>query len=137
MENIATTVGIDLGTTFSVVAHVDLSGRPCSVANAEGDLLTPSVVFFDDSSIVVGKEAVKAGALDPERVARCVKREMGNATFSKPINGELLPPEVIQSLILEKLKRDAEAKLGHVENAVRILTSRSARQLRMLDVWRA
>ncbi len=53
-------VGIDLGTTHSVIAHLDQAGRPATLQNREGDLTTPSVVFFDRSAVVVGKEAVKS-----------------------------------------------------------------------------
>lgn len=111
-------VGIDLGTTFSVVAHLDVTGRPCTISNSEGDLLTPSVVLFDGTTTVVGKEAVKAAPLEPDGVAEFAKREMGNSHFSRPIRGERLPPEVIQALILEKLKQDAELKLGPFTKAV-------------------
>jgi molecular chaperone DnaK len=111
-------VGIDLGTTFSLVAYLDSAGRPWTIPNAEGDMLTPSVVLFEGSSVVVGKEAVKAAAMEPERIAQFAKRDMGSSVYSKAINGEHLPPEVIQSLILEKLKRDAEAKLGPFTKAV-------------------
>ncbi len=111
-------VGIDLGTTFSLVAHLDSAGRPWTIPNAEGDLLTPSVVLFEGSSVVVGKEAVKAAALEPERIAQFAKRDMGSPIYSKAINGEHLPPEVIQALILEKVKRDAEAKLGPFQKVV-------------------
>jgi molecular chaperone DnaK len=111
-------VGIDLGTTFSLVAHLDPAGRPWTIPNAEGDMLTPSVVLFEGSSAVVGKEAVKAAALEPERIAQFAKRDMGSSVYSKAINGEHLPPEVIQSLVLEKLKRDAEAKLGPFRKVV-------------------
>ncbi len=114
----APAVGIDLGTTFSLVAHLDPAGRPRTIPNAEGDFLTPSVVLFEQSSVVVGKEAVKAAALEPERIAQFAKRDMGCSVCSKAINGEHLPPEVIQSLILEKLKRDAEAKLGPIQKVV-------------------
>lgn len=105
-------VGIDLGTTFSVVAHLDRLGRPCTIPNAEGDLLTPSVVLFDGAAVTVGKEAVRAAAAEPDRVADFVKRDMGSPVYSRAVGGEHLPPEVIQSLVLEKLKRDAEAKVG-------------------------
>lgn len=111
-------VGIDLGTTFSVVAYLDSTGRPCTIANSEGDPITPSVVLFEGQAAVVGKEAVKAAALEPDRIADFAKRDMGNTAYSRKINGESLPPEVIQSLILEKLKRDAEMKLGPVGEAV-------------------
>lgn len=111
-------IGIDLGTTFSAVAHLDANGRPVTIVNSEGDRATPSVVLFDESSVVVGKEAVKAAAMEPERIADFAKRDMGNPQYSRAIGGEYLPPEVIQSLILEKLKRDTEALLGPVKDAV-------------------
>ncbi len=111
-------VGIDLGTTFSVVAHLDASGRPCTIPNAEGDLVTPSVVWFDDEGVIVGKEAVKAARTDPDRVAACAKRDMGAAYYSRAIGGEKLPPEVVQSLVLRKLKADAELMVGPFEKAV-------------------
>lgn len=111
-------VGIDLGTTFSCVAYLDSYGRPQSIPNAEGDLTTPSVVLFDKDAIVVGKEAVRSAIMEPEKVARFAKRDMGNAAYSKAIGGEQLPPEMIQSLILEKLKRDAELRIGPIQDAV-------------------
>jgi molecular chaperone DnaK len=111
-------VGIDLGTTFSVIAHLDSMGRPWTIPNAEGDLITPSVVFFDDSSVIVGKEAVKAGGVAPEDIAQFVKLDMGSSAYEKPIKGEHMPPEVIQSFILEKLRRDATLKLGEFRKVV-------------------
>ena len=111
-------VGIDLGTTFSLVATLDSNGKPKTIPNAEGDLSTPSVVFFDGDSVIVGKEAVKAACFEPDRIAQFAKRDMGSAVYSKTINGEQLPPEVIQSFILEKLKRDTEAKIGPFTKAV-------------------
>ena len=114
----AVPVGIDLGTTFSVVAYLDATGRPCTVPNSEGDSITPSVVLFDGATVVVGKEAVKAAPLEPDRIADFAKRDMGNTVYSRKVAGDSLPPEVIQSLILEKLKRDAEMKLGPITEAV-------------------
>ncbi|HEX7376625.1 MAG TPA: Hsp70 family protein [Pirellulales bacterium] len=111
-------VGIDLGTTYSVVAYVDAQGRPASILNANGDLLTPSVVLFDTDGPVVGREAVLASTLEPERVAECVKRDMGAKFYRKEIGGERLPPAVISSYILRRLKADAERKLGPVSKAV-------------------
>ncbi|HEV3004886.1 MAG TPA: Hsp70 family protein, partial [Pirellulales bacterium] len=100
-------VGIDLGTTYSVVAHLDHQGRPMSIPNASGDILTPSVVLFDRDGTIVGKEAVLAAALEPEKVADCVKRDMGSKQYRKKINGEYLPPEVISSYVLRRLRADA------------------------------
>lgn len=114
----AQAVGIDLGTTYSVVAYLDHQGRPVSIANSAGDILTPSVVLFDQEGTVVGKEAVLAAPLEPDRVAECVKRDMGSKYYRKKINGEFLPPEVISSYILRRLKADAERKLGPVSKAV-------------------
>ncbi|HEV3022788.1 MAG TPA: Hsp70 family protein, partial [Pirellulales bacterium] len=111
-------VGIDLGTTYSVVAHLDHQGRPTSIPNASGDILTPSVVLFDRDGTIVGKEAVLAAALEPEKVADCVKRDMGSKQYRKKINGEYLPPEVISSYVLRRLRADAERKLGPVTKAV-------------------
>ena len=70
-------VGIDLGTTFSAVAWVDESGQTAMIRNAEGDLLTPSVVLFTDEEVVVGKEARTATTVHPDLVAEWVKRDMG------------------------------------------------------------
>jgi molecular chaperone DnaK len=88
------------------------------VPNAAGDLLTPSVVLFDEGGTVVGKEALLASALEPEKVAECVKRDMGAKVYRKKINGQFLPPEVISSLILRSLKADAERRLGPIRRAI-------------------
>lgn len=111
-------IGIDLGTTYSVVAYLDHQGRPISIPNVAGDILTPSVVLFDQEGTVVGKEAVLAAPLEPDKVADCVKRDMGSKHYRKPINGEHLPPEVISSYILRRLRADAERKLGPITKAV-------------------
>ncbi|MHC4405026.1 MAG: Hsp70 family protein [Planctomycetota bacterium] len=105
-------VGIDLGTTNSAVAWIDETGRSAMVRNSEGDLLTPSVVFFDDEEVVVGKEARSATAVHPDRVAEWVKRDMGRAVYSRPIGGKYIPPEVIQACILRRLQADLTATLG-------------------------
>jgi len=111
-------VGIDLGTTYSVVAHLDTDGRPWTVLNGEGDLTTPSVAFFDKNDIVVGKEAVKAAEFEPELAAQFAKRDMGERDYHKSIGGLHMPPEVIQALILKKLRADAELKLGPIKQVV-------------------
>src|SRR5262249_40507500 len=85
-------LGLDLGTTYSVIASLDSNGRPISIPNAAGDILTPSVILFDDAGPVIGKEAVMASAMEPERIADCVKRDMGSKAYRKKINGEFLPP---------------------------------------------
>jgi molecular chaperone DnaK len=105
-------VGIDLGTTYSAVACLDESGRSMIVRNTEGQLLTPSVVFFDEGEVVVGKAAKQVAGLEPHRVAECAKRDMGSEFYSRTINGQQMPPEVIQACILRKLKDDAQAAVG-------------------------
>ncbi len=110
-EKASPVVGIDLGTTRSVIAWVDSSGKPVTILNHEGEPTTPSVVLFESDEVTVGKEALKALRILPDQVATFAKREMGNSAFSKSINGKHYPPEMIQSLVLGKLRRDAEARL--------------------------
>jgi molecular chaperone DnaK len=112
-------IGIDLGTTRSVVAHVDQNGIPYVIPNREGDPTTPSVVLFENGTIVVGKEALKAKSALPDQVASFAKREMGSKVFSQIVDGQSYPPELIQSCILGRLRKDAERKLGQtVQKAV-------------------
>jgi molecular chaperone DnaK len=105
-------VGIDLGTTNSVVAYLDENGRTLVARNTEGDVLTPSVVLFEDQEVIVGKEAKKSTAVKAGSIAECVKRDMGKEAYSRQIHGEKLHPEVIQACILKKLKDDAIATVG-------------------------
>lgn len=111
-------VGIDLGTTFSVVASVDRDGKPVTIPNDEGGLSTPSVVYFDSACTVVGNEAVNAAEFAPERTARFAKRDIGNDLMNRKILGNAYPPEVVLALILQKLKLDAELKIGKFDKAV-------------------
>ena len=111
-------IGIDLGTTNSAMAWVDEAGRSAMIPNAEGEFITPSVVFFSDSEVVVGKNARTAITSHPEMVAQWVKRDMGAAYYSHPIHGHYLPPEVIQACILRKLKADLARALGPEMQAV-------------------
>ncbi|HLA85037.1 MAG TPA: Hsp70 family protein [Thermoguttaceae bacterium] len=105
-------VGIDLGTTFSAVAWIGPDGKTQMVPNSEGDVLTPSVVLFEDENVAVGREARRAALTEPGRVAQWVKRDMGQRVYSRPIRGNWLPPEVIQACILQRLKIDLTAALG-------------------------
>ena len=111
-------IGIDLATTYSVIAHLDSTGRPVSIVSSDGSFATPSVVLFDDHEIIVGEEAVRSMSVEPTRVAACVKRDMGKRSYHRPINGQQYPPEVIQAFILRKLKHDAERQIGPIEQAV-------------------
>lgn len=111
-------IGIDLGTTYSAMAFLDVNGKPETLRSEEGELTTPSVVFFDSAGPIVGREAVKAAEFDAARVARYAKRCIGEELFPKTILGNRLPPEVIESLVLKKLKSDGELKLGVISKAV-------------------
>ena len=111
-------VGIDLGTTFSVVAALDPSGRPMTIPNRHGELSTPSVVLFEDDGVIVGKEAQRMALVDPDRVAECPKRDMGSRYYHRPVAGRQLPPQVLSALILKRLKADAERRLGPIQRAV-------------------
>jgi molecular chaperone DnaK len=111
-------IGIDLGTTFSAVAYVDGLGRTQMVRNAEGDILTPSIVLFGDAEVAVGKEARGATVAQPDVVAQWVKRDMGLPFYHQPIHGQKLPPEVIQACILRRLKNDIQRTLGEGDRVV-------------------
>jgi len=108
-RNIA--VGIDLGTTNSVVAYLTAEGETKILLNAEGETLTPSVVLFGDDQVIVGKAAREADAVSLDRIAECAKRDMGLPYYHRAIGDHLLPPEAIQGYILRKLNRDIGLKL--------------------------
>jgi molecular chaperone DnaK len=111
-------VGIDLGTTLSKLAYVDESGRPVLVPNAEGELLTPSIVAFTKTGVLVGRDARREALANPARVVLHVKRQMGNPKWRFKVDGETYTPESISALILKKLKQDAELHIGPIRRAV-------------------
>lgn len=111
-------IGIDLGTTFSVLSKLDELGRPQTLINAEGDKLTPSVVLFEDGNVVVGKEAAKALATDAQDVAECAKRDLGSRFFHQSLKGRRYPPEALQAWVLNKLRLDAQQQIGPIRQAV-------------------
>jgi molecular chaperone DnaK len=108
----ARAVGIDLGTTNSVVSVLE-AGEPVVVPNAEGFRTTPSVVGFSkNGEIVVGEVAKRQAITNPDRTIRSVKRHMGEKDWAVDIDGKGWTPQEISAQILTKLKRDAEAYLG-------------------------
>ncbi|MEC8336555.1 MAG: Hsp70 family protein [Planctomycetota bacterium] len=111
-------VGIDLGTTHSVVAFLDNEGRPTTINNSEGGITTPSVVFFDETGPVVGKEAARTAAFEPDLIAQFAKRDIGAESYKKKVAGNDLPPEVVEAIILRKLKEEAELVLGEIKDVV-------------------
>ena len=104
-------VGIDLGTTNSVISILD-GGEPQVVANAEGNRTTPSVVAFaKNGEVLVGDQAKRQAITNPERTIRSVKRQMGE-DWSIDIDDKTYTAQEISARILQKLKADAEAYLG-------------------------
>jgi molecular chaperone DnaK len=114
----ARAVGIDLGTTNSVVAVLE-GGEPTVIPNAEGARTTPSVVAFaKGGEVLVGEVAKRQAVTNVDRTIRSVKRHMGT-NWSVDIDGKDYKPQQISAFVLQKLKRDAEAYLGEpVTNAV-------------------
>jgi molecular chaperone DnaK len=107
----ARAVGIDLGTTNSVVAVLE-GGEPTVIANAEGSRTTPSVVAFaKNAEVLVGEVAKRQAVTNVDRTIRSVKRHMGT-DWTVTIDGKKFNPQQISAYILMKLKRDAEAYLG-------------------------
>jgi molecular chaperone DnaK len=108
----ARAVGIDLGTTNSVVAVLE-AGEPVVIPNAEGSRTTPSVVgYAKNSEILVGEVAKRQAITNPDRTVRSVKRHMGDKSWSIQIDGKDWTAQEVSAQILLKLKRDAEAYLG-------------------------
>jgi molecular chaperone DnaK len=107
-------VGIDLGTTFCAIAHIDAYGKPQIVPNAETERITPSVILFDGTNAVVGSIAKQNAVAEPDKIVDFVKREMGKSKqqFSRTFAGKVYSAEELSAIILRKLKTDAEKYLG-------------------------
>ena len=111
------TIGIDLGTTFSAMAVME-GGKSTIISNAEGTRTTPSVVHVKGNEIIVGQVARNQAIIDPSHTIRSIKRKMGT-NEKVEIDKKEYTPEQISAMILQKLKKDAEAYLGtEVKNAV-------------------
>ncbi|MDX6198952.1 MAG: molecular chaperone DnaK, partial [Actinomycetota bacterium] len=107
----ARAVGIDLGTTNSVVSVLE-GGEPTVIANAEGARTTPSIVAFaKNGEVLVGEVAKRQAVTNVDRTVRSVKRHMGE-DWKTSLDGKDFTPQQISAFILQKLKRDAEAYLG-------------------------
>ena len=108
----AKAVGIDLGTTNSVVATLE-GGEPTVIPNAEGARTTPSVVALSKTGeVLVGEVAKRQAVTNPDRTVRSVKRHMGESAWRFRADGKEFSPQQVSAFILQKLKRDAEAYLG-------------------------
>jgi molecular chaperone DnaK len=108
----AKAVGIDLGTTNSVVSALE-GGEPVVIPNAEGGRTTPSIVAFaKNGEVLVGEVAKRQAITNPDRTIRSVKRHMGTDWKTPDIDGKHYTAQEISARTLQKLKRDAEAYLG-------------------------
>ena len=104
-------IGIDLGTTNSVVAVME-GGEPTVITNTEGSRLTPSVVGFSKTGErLVGQLAKRQAVSNPENTISSIKRHMGE-NYTVDIQGKKYTPQEISAMILQKLKEDAESYLG-------------------------
>ncbi len=111
-NKMAKAVGIDLGTTNSVVSVLE-GGEAVVIANAEGARTTPSVVAFaKNGEVLVGEVAKRQAVTNVDRTIRSVKRHMGDTKWNVDIDGKKYNAQEISARILQKLKRDAEAYLG-------------------------
>lgn len=111
-------VGIDLGTTFSAIATLDDHGQAVTLPNREGEMLTPSVVYLDGSTAVVGQSARDVALEQPDKVAALIKRRMGQPSFGRMVDGREFRPETLSAIILRKLVQDAEPRIGPITKAV-------------------
>ena len=119
-------IGIDLGTTNSCVAVMEGS-EPTVIPNAEGARTTPSVVAFaKNGERLVGQVAKRQAVTNPDRTVLSIKREMGT-NFRVNIDGKQYTPQEISAMILQKLKADAEAYLGHPVTEAVITDRKSTR----------
>src|SRR5438105_3512336 len=111
-------VGIDLGTTFSAISTLDDNGQAVTLPNREGEMLTPSVVFLDGTTTVVGQAARDVALEQPDKVASLIKRRMGHPAYGRLVDGREFRPETLSAIILRKLVNDAELRIGPVGKAV-------------------
>jgi len=114
-------VGIDLGTTFSSLAILNAIGKPEIIPNADGERLTPSVIYFDEenpNNVRVGIEALNSRYLNAQRSVRWIKRHMGDPNYHKMIDSKDWTPVELSALILKKLKQDCSVEHGEIHDAV-------------------
>ena len=111
-------IGIDLGTTYSCIAWLNEHGQPVTIPNQEGELSTPSAVFFDGDQPIVGTEAIRNAIASPDRVVQHAKRYMGNAQKFWKIGDMRYSPVHVSGLILRKLISAAQDQIGEIRNAV-------------------
>ncbi len=111
-------VGIDLGTTFSSLVRLDEMGRPEVLKNAEGSELTPSAVYLGHDATLAGQPALERGRDDPDRLVENAKRYIGTRSKGWTIAGRVYSPVAVSTILLRKLKADAEQQIGPISRAV-------------------
>ncbi|MCH2201632.1 MAG: Hsp70 family protein [Fuerstiella sp.] len=111
-------IGIDLGTTYSCIAQLNEHGQPVTIANQEGELATPSVIFVDGNDIVVGTEALRNAIAHPDQVIQNAKRHIGENRCTWNIGNTKFTPEFVSSQILRKLLTAARTRIGEINEAV-------------------
>ena len=111
-------VGIDLGTTYSCLAYLNEHGEPITLANQEGELATPSVIFFDGDQVIVGTEALRNAIVRPDRVVANSKRHIGDPAHRWTIGETSYTPVDIAAYVLKKLLDAAKEQIGPVDRAV-------------------
>lgn len=110
-------VGIDLGTTYSSLAYLDSQLVPCVVSDSSGHTVVPSVVYFDEGSIIVGDTALELSKQNGSRAVQFVKLHMGDE-WRFTIDGQEHTPESLSAIILAHMIREAEPQIGAVKKAV-------------------
>jgi molecular chaperone DnaK len=111
-------VGIDLGTTYSCISWLNEHGQPVTIPNQEGELATPSVVFFDGDEPIVGTEALRNAIAHPELVVQNAKRYIGNPDKFWKIGSNRYSPTHVSAMILRKLVGAAQEQIGEISEAV-------------------
>ena len=125
----ATFVGIDLGTTYSVVGVIDETGRPKIVHNPDGGNITPSCVLIDDRNIVVGEVARRTWSSEREQAAARFKRDMGTSV-THTVGAQTFSPTELSTFVLKKLVQDAEKSIGPVGEVVVTIPANFAHEAR-------
>jgi len=110
--------GIDLGTTYSAIAHFDEHGKPDIIPNSDNERITPSVILFEDGEVIVGKIAKYQAVSHPENVVQCVKRHMGEPDWVRIIDDREYTPEILSAILLKRVVTDAEDAINEAISEV-------------------
>jgi molecular chaperone DnaK len=117
MSNI---IGIDLGTTYSVIAYLNEAAKSEVIPNSEGERITPSVIFFDkgNSTPIIGQEAKNSAVIEPNRVAKEFKRKMNDDKFRFKVDDKKYTASDLSAMVLKRLATEASKTKGNIKDAV-------------------